>query len=85
MPCTPTDDCKEDSVVAGQRQHQDEDQNECCTPFCVCSACAAHFLIQDFQPNINQTAVINSIHTVEKDAEICSAIIPIWQPPKVVC
>jgi len=87
LPCTAKDDCADESgvVANGTQQHQENDQDECCTPFCVCSTCAAHFLIQDFCPSLEQSTVVNSVYTVQKDAEICSAIIPIWQPPKVVC
>lgn len=90
VPCGDKDDCndiKQSELCQTQHQHHnDQDhEDESCTPFCVCSCCATHFVLHEFQPNIGTVATINTIHTILKDAETCSAIIPIWQPPQLVC
>jgi uncharacterized protein CbrC (UPF0167 family) len=84
MPCNDTDGCNESTSlnytqVANHEQHSEE----ICTPFCVCSCCAAHFLKNDFQPELNQVAVINTVYTLHKESKTSAAIIPIWQPPKL--
>lgn len=83
MPCGDKDDCNEVNHAQTAQAQDHEHQDEACTPFCVCSCCAAHFLIKDFQTGIDQVAVINTIYTVLPESKITSAIIPIWQPPKL--
>lgn len=82
MPCGDKDDCNEikhNETSQNTGDHQDES----CTPFCVCSCCATHFVVKSFQPLQNQIAEINSICTVHPESEISSAVIAIWQPPKL--
>lgn len=90
VPCGDKDDCndlkKSELCQTEHNEHNDEDhEDEACTPFCVCSCCAAHFVTHDFQAPATLSGFINSVYTFHKDAEPCSAIIPIWQPPKLVC
>ena len=82
MPCGDKDDCNE--IKHNQTsQNTGDHQDESWTPFCVCSCCATHFVVKSFQPIHNQIAVINSIYTVHPESEISSAVIAIWQPPKL--
>jgi len=87
-PCGDKDDCndnkKSELCQTEHNEHNNEShEDEGCTPFCVCSCCAAHFVPTDLQPSIGQVTTINTIHTILKDAETSSAIIPIWQPPRI--
>ena len=84
MPCGDKDNCNEfKQTETSQQSHKEQHSNEICTPFCVCSCCATHFFIKDFYPPLNQVAVINTVFAVHKESKISSAIIPIWQPPKL--
>lgn len=86
MPCNDEQDCKQSGhteQVAQADQHDHE--NEVCTPFCVCSCCAAHIFFQDFVNDFSITTVITTVYTQPASADISSAIIPIWQPPKLTC
>jgi hypothetical protein len=83
MPCGDKGDCNEINPTAAQSTHQEEHQDEMCTPFCICSCCATHFLVKDFPPTLKPVAVINTVYTVHKESKISSAIISIWQPPKI--
>ena len=83
MPCGDKDDCNEikheQTSQTGNNNHDDE----ICTPFCVCSCCATHFVMKDFMPALNQVATINTVYPVLKEPKTSSAILPIWQPPKL--
>ncbi len=84
IPCGDKEDCNEfKQTETSQTSHHEEHSDETCTPFCVCSCCAAHFLIRDLSPALNHLAVVKSIYTVHKEAEVTGVIIPIWQPPKL--
>jgi len=84
VPCGDKDDCNEinHSEIAQTTDHE-EHSGEVCTPFCSCACCAAHFLNNELEPTLNIVAVINSVYTVHKESKISSAVIAIWQPPKL--
>ena len=82
MPCVDKDDCNElkhEQTSQNAADHQDE----VCTPFCVCSCCATHFVVKPFQSIQTQIAVINTVYTVHPESETSTAVIPVWQPPKL--
>ncbi len=82
VPCGDKDDCNE--IIHNETsQNTGDHQDESCTPFCVCSCCATHFVVIPFQEIGTQIAEINSIYTVQPESKISSAIIAIWQPPKL--
>lgn len=83
IPCGDKGDCNEVNPTAMQNTHQEEHEDEMCTPFCVCSCCATHFVVKSFQSIQNQTAVINTVYTVLPESKTSTAVIPIWQPPKL--
>lgn len=84
VPCGDKDDCNEinHSEIVEKTGHQ-EHSGEVCTPFCSCACCASHFLSNEFEPTLCIVAVINSAYRVHKELEISSAVIAIWQPPKL--
>lgn len=84
VPCGDKDDCNEinHSEISQTTDHQ-EHSGELCTPFCSCACCATHFISKDFHSAVSIVAVINTVYTVHKESKISSAIIPIWQPPKL--
>jgi hypothetical protein len=83
LPCGDKEDCNEVKHEQTAHNSSSEDHSdEMCTPFCVCSCCAAHFVVKSFEPLHNEIAVINTVYTAHKEAETASAIIPVWQPPK---
>lgn len=85
VPCGDKDDCYElNHLVIAQATNHDEHSMEICTPFCSCTCCATHFLSNELEPALNIVAVINTVYTVHKESKISSAIISIWQPPKLV-
>lgn len=82
MPCEDKGDCNE--IKHNQTsQNTENHQDEICTPFCICSCCGTHLFIKDFETTLNQIATINTIFTVHKESKISSAVIAIWQPPKI--
>ena len=85
VPCGDKDDCNEvnHSEIAQGNNH-DKHSGEVCTPFCSCACCASHFISKDFQTTVHFIALINTVYPVQKVSKISSAIIPIWQPPKLV-
>jgi hypothetical protein len=84
MPCSDKEDCIEIyPTQLSQLNHQAEHSDEICSPFCVCACCATHFLVSDFLPALNQVSVINTIYTSHNVEQTSSAIVSIWQPPKL--
>ncbi len=85
IPCGDKDDCNEyKQVQTSQTDHKEQHSDEACTPFCVCSCCATLFLIKDFHPTITQVNSTNTVYRSHPEFKTSSAIIPIWQPPKLV-
>lgn len=84
VPCGDKDDCNEinHSEISQTTNHK-EHSGEVCTPFCSCACCAAHFLSNELEPTLNIVAIINTLQTVHKESKISSAVIAIWQPPKL--
>ena len=84
VPCGDKDDCNDanHSDISQTNKHK-EHSGEVCTPFCSCACCASHFISKNLQTTLQVLAVINTVHTVHKESKISSAIISIWQPPKI--
>jgi len=57
--------------------------HDICTPFCICSCCSTNIVVKDFQPLPEQPAIKRPAYSPQPSSDICSAIIPIWQPPKL--
>jgi hypothetical protein len=84
VPCGDSDNCNEiKHQQTSQTPNNPSHSDEICTPFCVCSCCAAHFLMDEFNPVLNQLAEVNTLLTLHKESKLSTAIIPIWQPPKL--
>ena len=86
MPCNDEQDCKEakhTEQVAQADNHEHE--NEVCTPFCVCSCCATHILFSNFSNDFSIDNERATVYTEPANAELRSAIISVWQPPKLTC
>ncbi len=86
MPCGDKDDCNEKNHTeqTAQNEHHDHD-DEVCTPFCVCSCCATHVLFTNFSSDFSIHKELATVYTKPANADICSAVISIWQPPKLSC
>jgi hypothetical protein len=81
-PCGDAKDCS-DLKKSEMCQDDSEHKDETCTPFCVCSCCAAHFLLADQEPNLVLLAEINTAYPAYEVSQTSEAILPIWQPPKL--
>lgn len=82
MPCGDKEDCNE-LIHEQTSQNTGDHQDEVCTPFCACSCCATQFVVKSFQSVHTQIAEINTIYTVHPESKPSTAVIPIWQPPKI--
>jgi hypothetical protein len=69
QPCT---------LSAQPEEHSDED----CSPFCFCSCCATHIVVQDAAPQLAQLVSVAADPFNENESKPTAAIISIWQPPK---
>jgi hypothetical protein len=72
------------SITNANHNHND-DAEDACTPFCICSCCAAsiqltHITSISFAPPIHNTAV----NTAYFEKPLLSNIKSIWQPPRLV-
>ncbi|RYY71277.1 MAG: hypothetical protein EOO13_03675 [Chitinophagaceae bacterium] len=86
MPCNDSIDCNEDtgvSVVSKTADHNDHEDEENCTPFCVCACCAAPvfqapvaFTIRKFCPRIQLNFYLEEAFYTTSQSRI-------WQPPRI--
>ena len=84
MPCSDNEEC-ESQVMTEQTNHSEhEDEEEGCTPFCVCACCPTHIYVSDLLTE-NLPIPVFSILSSEINTEIRSFIShAIWQPPRTV-
>ncbi len=89
LPCSDPDTCQDEIQNGGQvanvsdHEHSDNEQGVC-TPFCICSCCAAHIRLSsasdiDFAGVIHNTK--QTIPYLEK--LVLSDHNHIWQPPRI--
>lgn len=84
MPCGDKEDCNEaNHTEIAQASDHKEHSGEVCTPFCSCACCASHFITADFTTTLRIIATVNTVYTIHKETKITTAIIPVWQPPKL--
>jgi hypothetical protein len=84
IPCGDKDDCNEPNCTTQTAQNQHEDhQDEACTPFCVCSCCATHYVNNSATNQIVIASIeVKSYHDAPT-SKVMGAVLPIWQPPKL--
>ena len=85
MPCNDSSDCSAEekvSITINSTDHDNHDDEENCTPFCVCACCAvpvfqssAAIAIQKF----SQQIVLNNY---KEDKFFSTSFSNIWQPPR---
>ncbi|HEY1045855.1 MAG TPA: DUF6660 family protein [Bacteroidia bacterium] len=85
LPCN--DNCGSESheqpITMEQAQDHHEEENDLCTPFCICSCCATPVLVDqvsDLELNIAEFAG----HSDYYHSSFSSYSHSIWQPPKIV-
>jgi len=88
-PCSDPYTCKdelqkgEQMVSVSDHEHSDQEQ-DVCTPFCICSCCAAHIRLS-IVSNIDFDGVIhNTKETIPYiERQVLADNNHIWQPPKI--
>lgn len=86
VPCFGKDNCDDkcNNEICQTKSDKDSDeQNESCTPFCVCSCCAPHVLLNNAVNTIVPSSEIYSIYTEPISLKITSVSNSIWQPPRL--
>lgn len=84
-PYTCKDELQQGEQVANVSDHEhSDDEQDVCTPFCICSCCAAHIRLSivsdvDFAGAIHNTK--EAIPYIEK--QVLSDHNHIWQPPRI--
>jgi len=86
-PCSDASTCtdeKKDTTKIELTQHDhSEDEGDACTPFCICSCCAATIRLT----TSDVTLVENNHHTLHTipytERHLLSNAHTIWQPPKL--
>ena len=88
-PCEDRDICNDELQKREQAtsisEHQDADkEQDVCTPFCICSCCAAHIRLTSIA-NIDFTGVLhNTKETIPYlEKQVLSDYSHIWQPPRI--
>lgn len=82
LPCS--DHHTESDTASGTEQHHDHgDAGPCCSPFCSCTCCGAHFMV-DAEPVLFFTlAKCHVAFSVPHSSSFRNDSSPIWQPPKI--
>jgi hypothetical protein len=84
LPCGDRGNCNEFKQPSAINAHPEGHSDEDCTPFCFCSCCATHIVVQDNAPQLAQIVSVKAACFGENESKPTAAIIPIWQPPRTV-
>lgn len=84
VPCSDNEPC-DDGCGTEMTHHESENDHseETCTPFCVCSCCAAHIVVNTIDNQIVIASIEVRSYCETPTSKVQGAILPIWQPPKL--
>ncbi|MBC7938093.1 MAG: hypothetical protein H7Y86_22315 [Rhizobacter sp.] len=85
MPCGDSSDCSVEekvSVVLNDSDHQDHEDEENCTPFCVCACCAAPVFQAQAVIAIKKFSQQIVLNIYPEEKFFSASFGNIWQPPK---
>ena len=83
VPCVDSASFSDLNCEKVQQAENGNQHDEICTPFCVCSCCSSQVVMNSFPKVISGIALTLPDYIIQKDSKISSAIISIWQPPKL--
>ncbi|RYD82196.1 MAG: hypothetical protein EOP53_04355 [Sphingobacteriales bacterium] len=86
MPCGDSSDCSEGekvSVVLNDTDHNDHEDEENCTPFCVCACCAVPVFQAPVGVAVKTFTQRNQLNTSTEEDFFSASHGSIWQPPRV--
>jgi hypothetical protein len=86
MPCSDSEECEIQAKTTEQTNHNghEDEEEEGCTPFCICACCPTHIYVSDLLTD-NFCTPAFSVSSSEIKTEIRSFIShAIWQPPRSV-
>lgn len=83
MPCVDSGTFSDLSCEKVLQSENGNQHDETCTPFCVCSCCSSQIVVSTFPRVLNAITLIRPNYIVQKDSKISTAVISIWQPPKL--
>jgi hypothetical protein len=84
IPCGDKEGCNEFQQAGfAQTTHHEDHNDEVCTPFCVCSCCATHFVATSIESQFIVTSAETQCYADPATSKVNGAVLPIWQPPKL--
>ncbi len=86
MPCADeTDNCTKThkELINDNKNHEDKNAPDTCSPFCVCSCCNVTVIFNHFFFDCNLFKSLESFIISYYQDSISFYYHPIWQPPKI--
>lgn len=71
-------------LVKKMPQHSDGDNNDACSPFCICSCCTGFSITAKLLVPFTITPFVETAFTFYIPDRLYSIAFPIWQPPQLV-
>jgi hypothetical protein len=66
-----------------QPQHNDQDHNDACSPFCNCSCCAGFSVVAKLSAAQIPVVSFQPTYISYIPAQLYSISLPVWQPPQL--
>jgi hypothetical protein len=87
IPCSDSKDCiapVEVNISAANTHQEHEHSKEACTPFCICSCCAASSIFSPVQKiQAGRLIIPGNPFTLYSVGLSCETLHNIWQPPRL--
>lgn len=88
-PCSDDQTCVDEQkvgivLVANEGHNHATNEQDSCTPFCICSCCAAHIQLNQIA-DITSTHLIHNtqLNTLYREKPVLNNGSSIWQPPRI--
>ena len=86
IPCADSDSLGSEAKyeLAQTMPHDnDQDHNDACSPFCICSCCAGFSVVAKLLVTPTLFIPYQTAHTAYISERLFSIALPIWQPPQL--
>ena len=86
IPCADGDSLGSDTkyeLAHSMPQENDQDHNDACSPFCICSCCAGFSVVAKLPVTPTLFIPYQIAHAAYIPERLYSIALPIWQPPQL--
>ncbi len=77
-------EAKYELLTHSQPQNNDQNHDDACSPFCICSCCAGFSVVNKFPASPTIVIPHQPTYSSYISERLFSVALPIWQPPQLV-